>query len=320
MQLRGPSADDVPSVAAAISHLAAVGLRPLVPEREFPEHARKKLDELEGIRIPDPPLPLTWFHLALIGSEQLFANAIWHQDHCFDGAVEEDYAEIVASIMALAGEEWPSATVSATHVLKEGLYGRCECMEITVRGQGGCDPFELVADKDFDWAVVTRLNERLPAEATGRFAAFFDGNAIIVYLKPDQLKELSRLFGYDFISEIDPLDEQRAERWKRKLAPPSYPRTLVGQSVRGRAPIWVLIICLLMGIFASHELIAMISRGAPYVVSGRGDTLISYANDPLEFTFMVTVYVVGSLGFTIAPLCQIVMRLRALNRPHGDAP
>jgi hypothetical protein len=193
-------------------------------------------------------------------------------------------------------------------------------MEIAVQGEGGCDPFDLVADKDFDWSVVTRLNERLPAEATGRFAAFIDGNAIIVYLKPDQLKELNRLFGYDFISEIDPLDEPRAERWKEQLTPPSYSKTVVEQSVRGRAPIWVLIICLSMGIFASHEVIAMISRGVPYVISGRGDTPISYANDPLEFTFMVTVYVVGSLGFTIAPLCQIVMRLRALNRSHGDTP
>jgi hypothetical protein len=81
-------------------------------------------------------------------------------------------------------------------------------MEIAVDGHGGCAPFDLIADKDFDRSVVTRLNERLPADATGRVAALFDGNAIIVYLRPDQLEELGKLFGYDFVSEIEPLPER----------------------------------------------------------------------------------------------------------------
>jgi hypothetical protein len=71
-------------------------------------------EEFEGTGIPEPPLPLTWVDLALSGPAQVFANAIHFQDHCFDVADEADYAEIVASIMALAGEEWPSATISAT--------------------------------------------------------------------------------------------------------------------------------------------------------------------------------------------------------------
>jgi hypothetical protein len=64
--------------------------------------------------------------------------------------------------------------------------------------------------KDFDWSAVTRLNERLPSGAAGRFAAFFDGNAIIVYLTADQLRELGKMFGHDFISEIEPLPERTA--------------------------------------------------------------------------------------------------------------
>jgi len=133
-------------------------------------------------------LPLTWFDLALTGPEKVFANAVHFQDHCFDVASEEDYAGVVASIMALAEEEWPGATVSASSVLRQGPYGPAARMEIAIHGQGAARPFELIVAKDFDWSVVTRLNERLPAGATGRFAAFFDGNAIIVYLTPDQLR------------------------------------------------------------------------------------------------------------------------------------
>jgi hypothetical protein len=89
---RNLSVDDTPKIAAAISQLAKIRLKPLFPEREFPEVARRKVEELEGISIPDPPLPLTWIDLALTGSEQAFANAAHFQDHCFDMAGEGDYA------------------------------------------------------------------------------------------------------------------------------------------------------------------------------------------------------------------------------------
>jgi hypothetical protein len=86
--LRELSLDDAPKIAAAISQLAKIRLKPLFPEREFPEVARRKVEEL----VPDPPLPLTWIDLALTGSEQAFANAAHFQDHCFDVAGEGDYA------------------------------------------------------------------------------------------------------------------------------------------------------------------------------------------------------------------------------------
>jgi hypothetical protein len=135
------SVDDAPKIADAISQLAKIGLKPLCPESEFPEVARQKVEELEGIRIPDPPLSLTWVALALTG-EQAFANAIHYSDHCFDVAGEEDYAEVVASIMALAGEDWPGdgATVAATSVMREGPYGPSDHMEIAIHQRGGCGP------------------------------------------------------------------------------------------------------------------------------------------------------------------------------------
>jgi hypothetical protein len=120
------SVDDAPKIEVAISQLAKIGLKPLFPERDFPEVARRKVEELEGIWIANPPLPFTWIQLALTGSEQAFANASHFLDHCYDGAGNEVYAQVVASIMALAGEDWPSgpdATISATRVVRDGQHG-----------------------------------------------------------------------------------------------------------------------------------------------------------------------------------------------------
>ena len=276
------SLDDAPEIAAAISQLVKIGLKPRFPESEFLEVARRKAAELEGIGIPDPPVPLVFVALALTGSEPVFANAVHYQDHCFDGAGNDEYAEIVASLMALAGEDWPSATISATSVVRKGRYGPSQRLEIAIEGQGGCAPFDLVVAKDFDWSVVTRLNERLPPEATGRFAAFFDGNATIVYLRPDQLRELGRLFGDVFISEIAPLRERPPPLSHREVA------------VRNPLPLWTLVIGLLMGVFSAAQPIGMVLRGAPYTIPGHDLTPISLASAPLEFSFEITIYIANA--------------------------
>jgi hypothetical protein len=304
---RNLSVDDAPKIAAAISQLEKIGLKPLFPEREFPKLAYEMAEEFEGTGIPEPPLPLTWVDLALSGPAQVFANAIHYQDHCFDVADEADYAEIVASIMALAGEEWPSATVSATKVMRQGPHGPSARMEIAIDGPGGCTPFDLIAAKDFDWSVVTRLNERLPSGATGRFAAFFDGNAIIVYLTPDQLRELGKLFGHDFISEIEPLEE--------RLPPQSHVEAANSEPSRP-LPVWAMIIGLPIGLFAGSQLIAMMLRGAPYTISG--STSVSLASAPLEFTFLVAMYISGVGLFLGGPSYLIARRWRALKRQRRD--
>jgi hypothetical protein len=300
---RNLSVDDAPKIAAAISQLEKIGLKPLFPEREFPKLAREMAEEFEGTGIPEPPLPLTWVDLALSGPAQVFANAIHFQDHCFDVADEADYAEIAASIMALAGEEWPSATVSATKVTRQGPHGPSARMEIAIHGQGSSAPFDLIVAKDFDWSVVTRLNERLPSGATGRFAAFFDGNAIIVYLTPDQIVQLGKLFGYDFVSEIEPPEERLPPQGHVEAAysGPSQP-----------LPVWAMVIGLPIGLFAGSQLIAMMLRGAPYTISG--STSVSLANAPLEFTFLVAIHIGGVGLFLGCPPYLIARRWRALRR------
>ncbi len=302
------SVDDAPKIAAAISQLEKIGLKPLFPEREFPALAHRMAEEFEGTGIPEPPLPLTFLDLALSGPEQVFANAIHFQDHCFDVAGEADYAEIVASIMALAGEEWPSATVSATKIVRQGPGGPSARMEIAIEGPGSCTPFDLIAAKDFDWSVVTCLNERLPSGATGRFAAFFDGNAIIVYLTPVQLRELGRLFGHDFISEIEPLQER---------LPPQGHVEAANSGPSEPLPVWAMAIGLPIGLFAGSQLIAMILRGAPYAISG--STPVSLASAPLEFTFLVAMYIGGVGLFLGCPSYLIARRWRARGRSRRGA-
>jgi hypothetical protein len=309
VSFRELSVGDAPKIAAAISRLAGIGLTPLFPESEFPEVAREIVEEREGSFIPDPPLPQLWADLALTGSAQLFANAIHYDDHCFDVADEEDYAQIVASIMALAGEDWPGdgVTVAAASVVREGRYGPSHRMEITIDQQGGCAPFDLSAHKDFDWSVVTRLNERLPSEATGRFAAFFDGNATIVYLKPDQIEELGKLFGYDFVSEIEPSPEREP--------PPSHLET----TIQNPLPVGALAGIFLMGVMGAGMLTAMILGGAPYTIPSDNITPISLESAPLAFIFLVMVYTVIAGFGLIAPPYLIVMRWSYLQQARRDS-
>ena len=93
---------------------------------------------------------------------------------------------------------------------------------------------------------------------------------------------------------------------------PEFLEDTVEASMRGRAPIWVLAFGLFMGIFSCHVIIAMIMRGAPYTIPGLGADAapISQVHAPYAFAGMVLVYAVAGIGFVVAPLWQIVSRLR----------
>lgn len=300
------SDNDAPKIAAAIPRLARLGLKPVCPEHEFLDVARRITEEWAGVSVPDDPL--SWCQFALRGSPSAFSNAVHHSDHCYDVADEEDYAEVVASIIDLAGDEWPIDSVSATKVVREGRNGPSQRMDISIHAHEGGMPFELIAAKDFDWSVVTRLNERLPPAATGRFAAFFDGSATIVYLKPDQLEALGRFLGYNFVSEIEPLAERPRAR--------SY----IEAGLDNPLPVWAMVGSCLMGMFLVSQLLVMIVRGAPYAISGGiGDTPIYYAQAPFEFTLWVTFLVFAAVFFLGGPLFLIVerRRLRRVSRKRS---
>jgi len=78
-----------------------------------------------------------------------------------------------------------------------------------------------------------------------------------------------------------------------------------------------MVIGLPIGLFAGIRLIAMMLRGAPYMISG--STPVSLANAPLEFTFLVAMYVGGVALFLGCPAYLIARRWRALRRSRRGA-
>jgi hypothetical protein len=102
--------------------------------------------------------------------------------------------------------------------------------------------------KDFDWSVVFRLNDRLPKGALGRFAILCPGNATIVFLTPEKLRQLNSLCGYEFSYEEDPRD-QYASPYSTELVGVQQPNSAPRRS-RWRViewlTIWVIIVAIAM--------------------------------------------------------------------------
>jgi hypothetical protein len=196
--------DDAKYVEAALNDLAKVGLR-------FAPGAREELNaiatdivrQLEGISFGKEPTAGNWALIALGSDVRPFENAIFYQDHSFDGITLEDYSSMVSQIIALARDQWPVEGVEVRDALRpqDRGYGT---VSLAIKAMPEVSSFELLNAKDFDWSIIFRLNERLPKGASGRFAIFLDGNATIVFLAPDQIRLLNSVCGYEFFYKEDP--------------------------------------------------------------------------------------------------------------------
>jgi hypothetical protein len=196
---------NVDHIEAALIGLANVGLK-LTPSARgsLRATAERIAVEYEGYYFSSEPTPRDWVMIVLDGgSTKYFENAVWIQDHCYDCGGVNEYPEIISSIIALAGDEWQVEGVHMTNVI--GLKAP---VTIAIKAKPEVPPFEIMADKDFDWSVVFRLNERLPEGALGRFALFLDGNGTIVFLTPGQIQQLNSLCGYDFHYQEYPEGQQ----------------------------------------------------------------------------------------------------------------
>jgi hypothetical protein len=80
---------------------------------------------------------------------------------------------------------------------------------------------------------------------------------------------------------------------------------------------WAMIIGLPIGLFAGSQLIAIMLRGAPYTISG--STPVTLANAPLEFAFLVAMYIGGVGLFLGGPSYLIARRWRARGRSRRGA-
>lgn len=197
--------DDAGAIEAALRELPSVGLRFFPGEEdERRTMARDIAARWEGIYFGKEPTFGHWALIAMGGDPRPFENAIQYSDHCFDGFPMEDYSIMVAEIVGLAGDEWPIEGVEVTDARrhKDGLLN--DTISVAIAAKPEVSAFELQDAKDFDWSIIFRLNERLPAQASGRFAIFLDGNATIVFLPPDQIRQLNQLCGYEFSHEEYP--------------------------------------------------------------------------------------------------------------------
>jgi hypothetical protein len=194
---------DFTSIEAALKQLRNIGLR-LFPHAstDLSETAKDIAVQSEGISFGEEPTIGHWSLIALAGDPRPFENAAHYDDHCYDGFALEDYSSMVSEIIALAGHEWPVDDVELQYVNRQpNPIGPYLPVSVSIKATPEVPPFELSTTKDFDWSIIFRLNERLPREATGRFAIFLDGDATIVFLTPDQILQLNSLCGYEFFYE-----------------------------------------------------------------------------------------------------------------------
>ena len=73
-----------------------------------------------------------------------------------------------------------------------------ETVELTLERSGQADVISLTYGKDVDWSILKKIEAYLHPGAVGRFGAIFDGNALVTYAPPAQMRELGTIIGLDF--------------------------------------------------------------------------------------------------------------------------
>jgi len=201
--------DDAKHIKAALTDLANVGIKLSSNLQPDLNAAAKEIAvHWEGIFFSKEPTHGSWVLLALSAEPGTFENSIFFQDHCYDVAKLDDYSHMIRQVLALAGDQWRIKTVGVTNARRPAAAIELkQPVTVTIKAEPEVAPFELMHAKDFDWSIVFRLNERLPKAALGRFAIFLDGNATIVFLTPEKVRQLNSLCGYEFFYEEHPRDQ-----------------------------------------------------------------------------------------------------------------
>jgi hypothetical protein len=198
---------DAGEIEAALRELPSVGLRFFPGEgHDLRMMAKDIAKQWQGIYFGKEPTFGHWALIAMAGDPRPFENAIRYDDHCFDGVTMEDHSSMVAEIIGLAGDEWPIEGVEVMDARRPEDGPLSGTIAVAITDKQEVSSFELRNAKDFDWSIIFRLNERLPNGASGRFAIFLDGSATIVFLTPDQIRQLNSLCGYEFFYKEYPED------------------------------------------------------------------------------------------------------------------
>lgn len=207
------SAADAGSIEQGLRSLTTAGLR-FTPdgERSLAEIVHNIAEDFEGIAFSHTPTLCVWALLGIAWSDDeggVFENAVHFDDHCYDVADEDSYSIMMLSLADLAKSAWTVDSVSVTNARNpNGPLKWGQKMRVNLVSTPPISPFELVHDKDFDWSVIRKMNAQLPPSVDERFAIFWDGDATIVFLTPDEIKKLNALTDVEFSVENDDVNER----------------------------------------------------------------------------------------------------------------
>ena len=195
--------EDSEHIESALVELTNIGLKPRPGlEASLTEISNRIAASYQGMQLSQEPTLGHWLLMALSGDNSAFENSAHFDDHCYDGIDADGFAGIVTEIIHLTGNEWPIDFVTVEDAQGPGSplrYG--ELVKVKIHESRDVAPFSLTNEKDFDWSVITRLNERLPQDVSGRFWMFHDGSATIVFLTPEDVSRLNELSNFQFVNE-----------------------------------------------------------------------------------------------------------------------
>ena len=124
-----------------------------------------------------------------------FRNAILLVDHCYDGAVPEDFQLIISDIIALTESAWPVSNVDVTCAQEESFN---EPLDVSIETDSRRISFRIQHLKDLDFSLFEKLNANLPEKITQRFHAIGDGGAVLVlFLEKAQVEKIARYCDLD---------------------------------------------------------------------------------------------------------------------------
>lgn len=196
---------DAPAIENMLRALQTIGLRPTpnvvgrLAETAL-EIARKSSGGISYGKFDAGSYALLALNLPdSLPEDGLFENAILVPEFDENIDIISHYEETIKRLVALTGGKWVVENVDVSTV--DGKPPKLvEPLNIQLRTSPQVTPFTVTQLEILDDILIERLNERLPAVVTERFAFFPDPDVIVVFLEPAQIVQLNEYCGGQFFS------------------------------------------------------------------------------------------------------------------------
>lgn len=185
------------SIAEGLRRLQSVGLIPFPEMQDDWRSISRQIAEKNAATVfVRPPTAMTWAMIAL-GDKMIqpFRNAMCLGNRRYADSGLAGMNRIVADAAALAQDEWRIDGVDVALPSGGGALTEGDRVNVALTASGEARSFQLTHMMGFDWSLVARLNESLPENVAGRFAA---SGGIVVFLAPAQIDALNVLSGFNF--------------------------------------------------------------------------------------------------------------------------